>query len=400
VTSVAVIGAGISGLVAAYRLRQELGPEADIALIDPAGLGGQLQTIDFAGGPFDVGAEGFVQRRPEIVQLLEELGLSGRLVAPAGLRPIVWAGGSAHELPVGTLMGLPTSGDSIRGFVSEATADFVDAEPSRHFSWTAGSDCDVASLVGDRFGTEVVARCVDPFLGGVYACTSETAGVRATLPQLVAVLDRGAPSLTVAIKEAMGTPQPGPVFGGIDGGYRVLVDALRDQAQPRIASVAAESVTRDGNQWAVGPVGTFDQVVLAVRPPIAAQLLARSLPGAAEALNRIPMASPVVVALELPAGTELPEVSGVLIATGEGLRAKAFTFSDRKWPHLRQRPNLVIRVKISFGGHWRICARSPVSKPPHGRASCSAGKRRCRSISPDIWISSSQLRIQSSPNRE
>lgn len=345
-TSVAVIGAGISGLVAAFRLRQQLGPDADVVLIDPGPIGGQLQTIDFGGGPFDVGAEGFVKRRPEVPELLAELGLTARLAIPAGLRPVVWAGGAAHELPAGTLMGLPTSGESIRGFVSEETVDRVNAEPSRPFSWVPGSDCDVASLVGDRFGAEVVARCLDPLLGGVYAGTSAMAGVRATLPQLAAALDAGASSLSAAVSQAMGKPQPGPVFGAIEGGYGVLVDALLAATKPRIAAVSASAVTRDGSRWAIAPVGSFDYVVLAVRPPMAAELLSRVLPSAAAALKQIPMASSAVVALELPAETVLPEISGILVATGESLRAKAFTFSDRKWPHLR-RPNPVIRA--SFG---------------------------------------------------
>jgi oxygen-dependent protoporphyrinogen oxidase len=156
----------------------------------------------------------------------------------------------------------------------------------------------------------------------------------------------------------MGAPQPGPVFGGIDGGYRVLVDALLERAHPRRATVAADSIRRDGNRWAVAPVGSFDLVVLAVRPPVAAALLDDQAPEAVKALSRIPMASPVVVALELPAETELPEISGVLVATGEALRAKAFTFSSRKWPHLRERPTPVIRASFGRFGEEHLLAKS------------------------------------------
>jgi oxygen-dependent protoporphyrinogen oxidase len=38
-----------------------------------------------------------------------------------------------------------------------------------------------------------------------------------------------------------------------------------------------------------------------------------------------------VVALAVPAGTALPDQSGVLVAGGERLRAKAITLSSRKW---------------------------------------------------------------------
>ncbi|QIP44003.1 hypothetical protein G9444_6760 (plasmid) [Rhodococcus erythropolis] len=79
--SVAVIGGGISGLVAAYRLRS-LGSEADITIVDDSPrLGGKLRTIDL-GGPIDIGAEAFIARRPEVPALLAELGLTDQIVYP------------------------------------------------------------------------------------------------------------------------------------------------------------------------------------------------------------------------------------------------------------------------------------------------------------------------------
>ena len=56
----------------------------------------------------------------------------------------------------------------------------------------------------------------------------------------------------------------------------------------------------------------------------------------------------MVVSIALAPGTELPDHSGVLVGTGEGLRAKAFTFSSQKWAHLSDadRP---VSVRASFG---------------------------------------------------
>jgi oxygen-dependent protoporphyrinogen oxidase len=42
-------------------------------------------------------------------------------------------------------------------------------------------------------------------------------------------------------------------------------------------------------------------------------------------------ASSVVVALAVPEETPFPQCSGVLVASGESLRAKAITLSSRKW---------------------------------------------------------------------
>ncbi|HKQ42478.1 MAG TPA: NAD(P)-binding protein, partial [Pseudonocardia sp.] len=64
---VAVVGAGIAGLAAAHRLRALLGAEAAITLLEQRDrIGGVLRTVDLAGRPYDVGAEAFLARRPEV----------------------------------------------------------------------------------------------------------------------------------------------------------------------------------------------------------------------------------------------------------------------------------------------------------------------------------------------
>ena len=79
--SYCVVGGGISGLAAAYRLRVSAGPDASITVFDPADrLGGVLRTERIGGQPLDVGAEAFIARRPEVPALLAELGLTGRQI--------------------------------------------------------------------------------------------------------------------------------------------------------------------------------------------------------------------------------------------------------------------------------------------------------------------------------
>ncbi len=353
---VAVVGGGLSGLTAAYQLSRDL-PGARISVLEASPtLGGALDTAVFPSGPMELGAEAFIGRRPEAAELVEELGLTPRLQHPGPLGPAILTAGRLEPMPARTMMGLPSDTSTLAGVLRPVDVERAAREPDLPLDWTPGGDVALGTLVAERFGPAVVARLVDPMLGGVYAAPSAGLGLRQVVPGLAEALDRGAPSLTAAARELTAHRTPGPVFATLDGGYRVLVDTLAGASGARIVTGArCTAIRRAAEGYALDVTGDrarwteeADLVVVAIPVPHAAPLLAAAgAHDAARSLSTIRTASSAVVALEVDRALDLPALSGVLVATDEPVPFKAMTFTSRKWPHLDDRPGHLVRV--SFG---------------------------------------------------
>ncbi|HEY1653282.1 MAG TPA: FAD-dependent oxidoreductase, partial [Acidimicrobiales bacterium] len=109
---VVVVGGGISGLAAAWELSGGAAPRAgtpEVVVLEGSDrLGGALRSDDLAGRAVDMGADGFLGRRPEAIDLAREAGLGDALVPIAIRGASVWARGRLRVLPEGHAMGIPT----------------------------------------------------------------------------------------------------------------------------------------------------------------------------------------------------------------------------------------------------------------------------------------------------
>ncbi|APT91828.1 protoporphyrinogen oxidase [Corynebacterium phocae] len=349
---IAIIGAGLAGLTAAYELRDH-----EVTVLEADGrIGGKLHTVPFKGGPTDMGAEAFVRRRQDAVEFFRELGLEDALVDPSDKRPRVYTGGKLHFMPPGGLMGIPAEPQD---FFSAATNERIANEVP--FEWTPGHDVSVGALVRQQYGDEVVDHLLSALLGGVYSCVADDLGLRATLPMLARKLDELAAdgpvtlSAAVAAIESGRSPAASHAFATFKDGFKDLYETLAEKSGAEIhldTFVSGVTRTKDGFQ-VTGAEGTFDRVVFATPAPTTARLISKVSPEAAQTLKDIKLASSVVVGFNFasaidPAGNSLPDATGILVAADEpGIQAKAFTLSSRKWPHLGQREGFLVRA--SFG---------------------------------------------------
>jgi len=340
-----VVGAGITGLAAAFEWRRRR-PDDEIVVLEAGDrIGGKLHRIELAGHWYDTGPEAMLARVPEAVRLVEDLGLGDRLVAPATTQASVVLPDGRHPLPAGTVLGVPASADGLDGFLSPDGVARVRAEADLPPVRLDG-DVAVGGLLRNRLGDEVVDRLVEPLLGGVYAGRADELSLAATMPALAAHLAATGSVLAAAeaARDAGARSRgdaDGPVFATVRDGIGSLPEALVAAARAQVRlRTPAHGLRRTASGWelSIGTAAapellTADAVIVTAPAPKAARLLADAVPGAVEPLEGIPYASMAVVAMAFPR-QDMAAGSGLLVPPVTGRLVKGVTVSSAKWPHL------------------------------------------------------------------
>lgn len=366
-----VVGAGIAGLVAAYRLSRN-GIRA--LVLDADGrAGGPVRSHRLADVELDAGAESFATARPAVPALLAELGLADRIAGPAPGRAFVQHPDGAWPLPDRALLGIPAdlSAPDVRAVLGADAADAAAAEDSVGFGpqlsrgGTADLPTALGPLVRQRMGEAVLRRLVRPVVAGVYATDPEDLDVNTVAPGLFAEL-AGTGSLAGAVARLRPEGAPGSAVAGLDGGMWTLTRRLTELITASGGSirtgVRVTGLRRRDDGYLVQLTDTsgasFEAlssaaVVLAgqhrqMRPLLRASAAGVTFPpdrgeGSAVAL--------VTLVLDAPALDSAPRGPGVLVAPEvRGVGAKALTHASAKWPWLaRLLPAGRHVLRLSYG---------------------------------------------------
>jgi protoporphyrinogen/coproporphyrinogen III oxidase len=294
---VLVIGAGISGLTAAFELQHR---GFSVEVIDAAErAGGVIGTAREQGFLCERGPNSILDTTPLINQLLERLGILDERI---DMNP---RASKRYVLKRGRLMALPMSPPAfvVSPLFSPAAKLRLLREPFIPRA-PVSSEESVAEFVRRRLGRAFLDYAIEPFVAGIYAGNPDELSVRAAFPRLHALEQRYGSLLKGQIRGARERKARGEQSKHVAksfsfrNGMQTLTDALAAasgsiQLERRAAAlyrcddgrIGVETQSRDGDiQIRAGAV------VLAVPADAAAALVAAFLPDAAAALDAIPYA--------------------------------------------------------------------------------------------------------------
>ncbi|MGB6057133.1 MAG: protoporphyrinogen oxidase, partial [Microthrixaceae bacterium] len=398
-TRIAIVGGGITGLAAAWEASAR--PGVQVTVFESSDRpGGRILTSPMPGLDrsiaIDEGADAFLARVPDAVELCHELGLADEMTQPATGRAKVFVDGALGFLPSDTVLGVPVEFGPLAesGLVSAAGVERASSEVDRN--WAApDQDVSIGEFLSERYGRELVDNVVAPLIGGINAGDVDRLSLASVTPQLASAAAEGG-SLTLALRrraaalaetgraEACRTETesaaPPPIFRALLGGTGRLVEALDDALRARgvtlrLSSPVAGIGLNPADQASVdaGPVGAspgrpsnsgtgrstvrltlgdgadlnFDAVVVCTPAPAAAELLSELSAAAAVELQAITHSSVALVtmvyertALE---GSDL-DASGFLIPRSAGMLMTAASIGSSKWKHWNDGRHIVMRV--------------------------------------------------------
>jgi len=274
---IAIVGAGITGLTAAFRLHRQ---GHQVTLFERGRQpGGSVRTIREHGYLIEAGPNSLQYGAPELKAVVQDLGLESSLLiaGPAGKKRFIVRGGKFVPVPAGPGAFFSTP------LFSFGTKIVIPAELFKRPRMRT-TDLSLAELIRSHFNQELVDYAVNPLIAGIYAGDPEKLSTKHAFPSLWQAershgsLLRGLMALAKE-KKARGESGVSPIVS-FPGGLQTLTDTLaaRLPAGALRLSATVETII-PGRPYRLvwkgdgaSASGEFEAVVLAVPASGLAQL--------------------------------------------------------------------------------------------------------------------------------
>ncbi len=355
-SSIAILGAGATGLAAAHRLHR-LGHRVHVFEKSDR-VGGSIRTESADGGWLvEGGPNSLLSGEPAVAALIAELGLAGERVGanPAAKKRFIVRRGRLVSAPVS-----PPAFVTSPLFSPWAKIRLFGDLFMRPRART--TDVSLADFVAAHFGRELVTYGLDPFVSGVYAGNANKLSARYSFPKLWEIerthgsIIRGQIA-AAKVRKAAGEPRS-EIFS-FQRGLQTLTDTLAARLPAGAITLGATLDTIvPGAQWSViwsDATGThtqsFDAVVVALPAPALAQLRIGphgERPLASLATIEHPPVSSLFLGFKREQVAHPLDGFGALVPTVERRSVLGLLFSSSLFPH--RAPDGHVALTVMAGG--------------------------------------------------
>lgn len=321
---IAVVGAGISGLTAAWRLTQR---GHTVTVYEAADRpGGMIHSARIDGFLVEWAANGVLSGRTHVFDLARELGLEPIAADPAAEKRYLFDG-ALRALPKSPPAFLKSGFLTRLGMMRALTERFVKKGTAEE---------SVYDFFKRRFGAQVADRFADVAVLGIYAGDPRELSLDAAFP------------LLRELEQAHGSVIKGMIQRKRSGQSLGRLSCFRDGMGALTSALAARVDVRLNHRIDALADLTADHIVVATPPPQAADLLAPIAPAASKALREIPTAPIAAMVYGVPTAA-LPRALdgfGCLIPPRAGRKIIGIVWTSAVFPGHAPPDHAALRVMI------------------------------------------------------